>query len=121
ANAADDAAGLSWLSFLNDAVEFPERSHLGHRVVEANKREWRRRPPQSPRRWARLRRSRRRMASCCSWRALTPSAKRLEGPTARPAKSSARRKRFWGRIRPRAMICAPRRSARAAAKGEPTL
>jgi len=29
--------------FINYAAEFPEPSHPGHRVVEANKREWRRR------------------------------------------------------------------------------
>jgi AcrR family transcriptional regulator len=29
--------------FINYANEFPDRSHPGHRVVEANKREWRRR------------------------------------------------------------------------------
>ena len=35
--------GYRGCPFLNYAVEFPERSHPGHRVVEANKREWRRR------------------------------------------------------------------------------
>lgn len=36
-------AGYRGCPFINYAVEFPEASHPGHRVVEANKREWRRR------------------------------------------------------------------------------
>jgi len=36
-------AGYRGCPFINYAVEFPEPSHPGHRVVEANKREWRRR------------------------------------------------------------------------------
>lgn len=34
-------AGYRGCPFINYAVEFPEASHPGHRVVEANKREWR--------------------------------------------------------------------------------
>jgi AcrR family transcriptional regulator len=36
-------AGYRGCPFINYAVEFPDASHPGHRVVEANKREWRRR------------------------------------------------------------------------------
>jgi AcrR family transcriptional regulator len=36
-------AGYRGCPFINYAIEFPEASHPGHRVVEANKREWRRR------------------------------------------------------------------------------
>lgn len=36
-------AGYRGCPFINYAAEFPEPSHPGHRVVEANKREWRRR------------------------------------------------------------------------------
>lgn len=36
-------AGYRGCPFINYAVEFPETSHPGHRVVETNKREWRRR------------------------------------------------------------------------------
>ncbi len=35
--------GYRGCPFINYAAEFPEPSHPGHRVVEANKREWRRR------------------------------------------------------------------------------
>jgi AcrR family transcriptional regulator len=35
--------GYRGCPFINYAAEFPESSHPGHRVVEANKREWRRR------------------------------------------------------------------------------
>jgi AcrR family transcriptional regulator len=35
--------GYRGCPFINYAVEFPDASHPGHRVVEANKREWRRR------------------------------------------------------------------------------
>ena len=35
--------GYRGCPFINYAVEFPDRSHPGHRVVDANKREWRRR------------------------------------------------------------------------------
>jgi AcrR family transcriptional regulator len=35
--------GYRGCPFINYAAEFPERSHPGHRVVEINKREWRRR------------------------------------------------------------------------------
>jgi hypothetical protein len=37
------APGYRGCPFINYAAEFPEREHPGHRVVEANKREWRRR------------------------------------------------------------------------------
>jgi AcrR family transcriptional regulator len=37
------APGYRGCPFINYAVEFPVASHPGHRVVEANKREWRRR------------------------------------------------------------------------------
>ena len=36
-------AGYRGCPFINYANEFPDPSHPGHRVVEANKREWRRR------------------------------------------------------------------------------
>jgi AcrR family transcriptional regulator len=36
-------AGYRGCPFINYAVEFPEAAHPGHRVVDANKREWRRR------------------------------------------------------------------------------
>ena len=36
-------AGYRGCPFINFAVEFPDPSHPGHRVVEINKREWRRR------------------------------------------------------------------------------
>jgi AcrR family transcriptional regulator len=36
-------AGYRGCPFINYAIEFPEASHPGHRVVETNKREWRRR------------------------------------------------------------------------------
>ena len=51
--------GYRGCPFINYAVEFPEASHPGHRVVEANKREWRRRL-----RGDRARRSARRSRSC---------------------------------------------------------
>ena len=35
--------GYRGCPFINYAVEFPEASHPGHRVVDTNKREWRRR------------------------------------------------------------------------------
>ena len=35
--------GYRGCPFINYAAEFPEPAHAGHRVVEANKREWRRR------------------------------------------------------------------------------
>lgn len=37
------APGYRGCPFINYAAEFPEPEHPGHRVVEANKREWRRR------------------------------------------------------------------------------
>ena len=36
-------AGYRGCPFINYAIEFPDRSHPGHQVVAANKREWRRR------------------------------------------------------------------------------
>ena len=36
-------AGYRGCPFINYAVEFPDPSHPGHRVVDVNKREWRRR------------------------------------------------------------------------------
>ncbi len=35
--------GYRGCPFINYAAEFPQPSHPGHRIVEANKREWRRR------------------------------------------------------------------------------